>query len=1155
MTSRQLNHLPPWSQLSFVLAKDISEKGIHTRFLTPSETQYFEAALDTFAKWLAFTAVLRTDSPTTAEYTRTEPEIAAFRVRSMLFEQFIPHLFHSDRPCCRESRIDLDRLCESAYALPMPNHSELDNLSPPRAHRPRSDAKPSSTQSTPALEENESSSAEPDTSAGVGLVSAEQMARAPLWDVYHTLEYDHKVMIEQQKLEEFETQAELNEEEKDNLNNHSYLLQGIAANRTQTSLTDRELQNLLSEFKPHRSKWANDDKIGQEELYDACEKVLNDLKNFTEHSTPFLNKVTKREAPDYFDVIKRPMDLGTVTKKMKQLQYKSKKEFADDLYLIYQNCLVYNSEPTNPFRKHAIAMRKKTDRLLARVPDITIKDRSEVEADEEGDDASDDDDTDAPRLNRKAPGTHKHPVKSERMGSPAVNADHNLSQPSRERSVTRGSSVAPSSSTDTVGNQVTVNDNEGARFASERDMSRTAYSGKHVNSSDSNGQAANIDLEQEEKDISAEIDADLGEFQDQVWREITKKTRAKMGTTLEKQVQFPFGERQALLRNSLDMERFAMMEHTHADAEASQKLVRCTNEKFCQWTERRGLNASLYDEFDLESSDEESLDAFFSRRMTKPKTEEDDASRTDLFLPEYSLRSGIPEIAGVPEDVMDGDELAKRRCINRRSSLDSIDQDSANRPQRYTEFPLNVYPSVSFPNHGLHRMVEKNLQKLRAIRHVYAKCNAVRNNLPISALTSSMLADNPENQLSETDPSSLAADDAGPSITDTVPTSIPSSSATKQNPIPPLIINPTSGQQLLQRVLTKLLAHAGFEGAQTGALNVLTELFMDYMLNMGKTLRCYWDDYAREMTSEEIIMHTLYDNGVMDLSELESYVVDDVERYGHRLEELHRKLESSYQDILSGPVEKTAQDEDALFEDEENFTTQNLLYNRGAFGEDLGEDFFGFKELGLDKEYNVTAFSIPSRLWFGKSKQKEESIKTENKGVEPLYKYPPPAAFTPIGSERDVIGLLRPFFRKKLGESPQGLVEDEYLPNRYRNRPRYPPANKTSAAGRRRTGRDGAASGSSGLPGSEKKSKRKRPLEEIKAEKEERDLKRRQKIEERAQKQAEKDRKKELREKQKQQERQAKMEAKEKKALAKKAKQSSVQSSVGSSVRHQEDDN
>lgn len=59
------------------------------------------------------------------------------------------------------------------------------------------------------------------------------------------------------------------------------MLKGISENRNKTSLSDRELRNLLLDAKPHRSKWANDDKIGQEDLYEACEKVLTDLKNYT----------------------------------------------------------------------------------------------------------------------------------------------------------------------------------------------------------------------------------------------------------------------------------------------------------------------------------------------------------------------------------------------------------------------------------------------------------------------------------------------------------------------------------------------------------------------------------------------------------------------------------------------------------------------------------------------------------------------------------------------------------------------------------------------------------------------------------------------------------------------------------------------------------
>lgn len=46
-------------------------------------------------------------------------------------------------------------------------------------------------------------------------------------------------------------------------------------------------------------------------------------------------------------------------------------------------------------------MRRKTDRLLTRVPDITIKDRAEVEAEEFGDEASEDGDSDIQRVPRK----------------------------------------------------------------------------------------------------------------------------------------------------------------------------------------------------------------------------------------------------------------------------------------------------------------------------------------------------------------------------------------------------------------------------------------------------------------------------------------------------------------------------------------------------------------------------------------------------------------------------------------------------------------------------------------------------------------------------------------------------------------------------------
>jgi transcriptional activator SPT7 len=115
--------------------------------------------------------------------------------------------------------------------------------------------------------------------------------------------------------------------------------------------TFRDLRKFLQEAKPSKSKWvscltkASDERIGQEQLYESLEKVLNALRNHTEHSIPFLKPVQKREAPNYYDIIKRPMDLGTMSKKLKNYQYTSKAEFEVDLNLIWNNCLMYNQMP------------------------------------------------------------------------------------------------------------------------------------------------------------------------------------------------------------------------------------------------------------------------------------------------------------------------------------------------------------------------------------------------------------------------------------------------------------------------------------------------------------------------------------------------------------------------------------------------------------------------------------------------------------------------------------------------------------------------------------------------------------------------------------------------------------------------------------------
>lgn len=155
--------------------------------------------------------------------------------------------------------------------------------------------------------------------------ATEDAAKRSFHTLFYTLENDRDAMLEQNKLDESERQVEVemsgNAAPGNNANGSASnagqpgslsqtnlgassltlknLIRRIDAQRDKVQATDADLRNLMSEVRKNRSKWANEDKVGQEELYEAAEKVLNELKAMTEHSGPFLTKVNKRDAPDY----------------------------------------------------------------------------------------------------------------------------------------------------------------------------------------------------------------------------------------------------------------------------------------------------------------------------------------------------------------------------------------------------------------------------------------------------------------------------------------------------------------------------------------------------------------------------------------------------------------------------------------------------------------------------------------------------------------------------------------------------------------------------------------------------------------------------------------------------------------------------------------
>ncbi|XP_069725806.1 bromodomain-containing protein 8 isoform X3 [Phaenicophaeus curvirostris] len=68
-------------------------------------------------------------------------------------------------------------------------------------------------------------------------------------------------------------------------------------------------------------------------------------------SGPFLKAVSEKQAPGYSDVVKRPMDLTSIKKRLSKGHIQSMLQFQRDLMLMFQNAIMYN-----PFNHHVHRM-------------------------------------------------------------------------------------------------------------------------------------------------------------------------------------------------------------------------------------------------------------------------------------------------------------------------------------------------------------------------------------------------------------------------------------------------------------------------------------------------------------------------------------------------------------------------------------------------------------------------------------------------------------------------------------------------------------------------------------------------------------------------------------------------------------------------------
>jgi transcriptional activator SPT7 len=262
----------------------------------------------------------------------------------------------------------------------------------------------------------------------------------------------------------------------------------------------------------------------------------------------------------------------------------------------------------------------------------------------------------------------------------------------------------------------------------------------------------------------------------------------------------------------------------------------------------------------------------------------------------------------------------------------------------------------------------------------------------------------------------------------------------------------------LQRSVAKLCYHAGFEELQPSALDVITDIAGDFFGKLAQTFGIYREapkvpaigsaadggqKWQERFTDEEVVLHTLSENG-LDVESLESYVKDDVERLGSKLGVMHERMKAHLSDLLRPALTDGGADGSGSFHDgSEQFVG-------GDFAEELGEDFFGFKALGLDSEFGMSSLSVPLHLLHTRIYQGNPNpavTLTTNEIFPPL----PPLEPVTRENLQDQIGLVRNFFLAKLhANDDEPLLEDEELPQKQRPaRPRLGPTGKITSPRKR----------------------------------------------------------------------------------------------------------
>ena len=683
-----------------------------------------------------------------------------------------------------------------------------------------------------------------------------------------------------------------------------------------------------------------------------------------------------------------------MTKKLKMLNYKSKAEFVTDLDLIWGNCLKYNADPAHPLRRNANSMRKEAEKLVPLIPDLVIRPRAEVEAEERrkqngGDDDGGDDSDDEPIMSSRGRKTAtKGATKARKSapgrdeGSPAVDQ-----KPVIQLNGLLGSLAGE-------GSDAGIDSNGFATPPIGGTGSVTPGGLNGVQGSQADGMDDGLILAGQS--LGRVLQENLYEDEEyKIWKQVTKKDRALVAKERNRLFR---GDRlnpdeRALLRTKAGMRRWLRQQK---QAEIPRSDPGAAVKSAAQETLAEGMDGE----------DERVLPNY------------------------YDPVSAIPDIPAKLQWVED----AEGQVLDRQEDF------------------LRVVPAGLFtaPKSMLTGRVEANMRQMQETRKLCSKIGVIKQ-MQLQAQVNMKTTFSPNytnlkqmynNQFPKYEPEPFIEADIEPHVT------------SDDGPIMATWVCKAA----LSRSVAKLCYHAGFEELQPSALDVITDIAGDFFTKLARSFNIYREApkvptlgtraeagtrWQERFNNEEVALHALNENG-FDVESLENYVKDDVERLGGKLGVMHERMKAHLADLLRPALTDAGPDGSGAFNDgSEQFVG-------GDFAEELGEDFFGFKALGLDSEFGMSSLSVPLHLI-------NTRIRSNYIGpavaVQTAEIFPPLQPLEPVTVEtmQHEIGLVKNFFLAKLhanGDEP--LLEDEELPPKQRNpRPRLGPTGKITSPRKR----------------------------------------------------------------------------------------------------------